>query len=157
LGSVLARGARRLGLSWGRTLHLATGRSGSSVPLLMPFALERLAQATATDPEYLLEQHTLFPYAVAFMALERRKLFKARALADGSLCRLDTLAHVVLSRTPYRRLCPMCIAEDMSELGETYWRRSHSLPGVHVCATHGTQLVRTTIPLQGGRNTSDAL
>jgi hypothetical protein len=123
----------------------------------MPFALERLAYATGTDPEYLLERHTLFPYAVAFMALERREAFKARALADGNLCRLDTLGHVVLKRTPYRRVCPQCIADDMRAHGETYWRRSHLLPGVHVCVTHDAELVRTAIPLQGGRDTSDAL
>lgn len=157
IGSVLARGARWLGLSWGRLLYLATGRSGSSVPFLMPFALGRLAQSTGTDPEYLLERHTLFPYAVAFMSLARRDEFKARALSDENLCGLDALGHVVLARTSYRRVCPRCIEEDLHTRGETYWRRSHLLPGVHVCLVHGTKLWRGTLPLQHGRDTGDAL
>lgn len=157
IGSVLARGARWLGLSWGRLLYLATGRSGSSVPFLMPFALGRLAQSTGTDPEYLLEQHTLFPYAVAFMPLSRRDAFKARALSDENLCGLDTLGHVILARTPYRRICLRCIEEDLAQHGETYWRRSHLLPGVQVCLVHGTRLWQGELALQHGRHTADAL
>lgn len=157
IGSVLARGARHLGLSWGRLLWLATGRSGSSAPYLMPFALARLAKATGTDPEYLLERHTLFPYATSFMPLDRRQALKARALRDGELCGVDALGHVVLSRTPYRRVCPHCVAEDLASRGETYWRRSHLLPGAHVCVTHGTPLASSTLPLQHGAGASDAL
>src|SRR5690606_23002046 len=118
-------GARRLGLSWGRTLELATGRSGSSAPYLMPFALQRLARCTGTGPEYLLERHTLFPYAVAFMPLARRLALKTRALTNGDTCGLDTLSHIVLRRTSSRRVCPRCLTEDLSLRGETYWHRSH--------------------------------
>lgn len=157
IGSVLARGARWLGLSWGRLLYLATGRSGSSVPFLMPFALDRLAESTGTDPEYLLERHTLFSYAVAFMPLARRNEFKARALSEGNRCGLDTLGHVVLARMPYRRVCPLCISEDLQAHGESYWRRSHLLPGVSVCLVHRTKLWQGTLPLQHGRDTGDAL
>lgn len=157
LGSVLARGARRLGLSWGRTLELATGRSGSSAPFLMPFALTRLATCTGTEPEFLLERHTLFPYAVAFMPLARRQALKSRALTNGDACGLDTLSHVVLGRTPYRRVCPRCRTEDLRLRGETFWHRSHLLPGVHVCAAHGVPLYPTPIPLQNGPSTADAL
>lgn len=156
IGSVLARGARHLGLSWGRLLQLAAGRSVSSVPFLMPFALERLARCTGTDPELLLEQHTLFPYAVAFMPLERREAFKGRALGNGDVCALDALGHVVLGRTPYRRVCPQCLAEDLERRGESYWRRAHLLPGVQVCLKHHVRLQRTGIPIQGGAAT-DAL
>lgn len=157
IGSVLARGARWLGLSWGRLLFLSTGRSGSSVPFLMPFALHRLAECTGTAPEYLLEQHTLFPYAAAFMSLPRRDELKARALADKDVCGLDTLSHVVLVCTPYRRVCRCCIEDDLKLHGETYWRRSHLLPGVQICLTHGVNLWQTRLPLQHGRNTGDAL
>lgn len=156
LGSVLARGARQLGLSWARTLALATGRSASSAPFLMPFALPRLATCTGTDPECLLEEHTLFPYATAFMPLDRRQAFKALALARGDDCGLDSLSHVVLGRTPYRRVCPQCLTDDLTARGETYWRRSHLLPGVHVCAKHATPLCHTHIPLQHGLRLGDA-
>lgn len=156
IGSVLARGARLLGLSWARTLHLTSGRSPSSAPFLMPFALDRLAHHMGIEPEVLLERHTLFPYAAGFMPLKRREAFKARALSAGNDCRLDALAHVVLNRKPFRRVCPECIKEDLAIRGETYWRRSHLLPGVHICIWHRIALRRTTTPLQGGRDTSDS-
>src|SRR5690606_5376638 len=111
------RGARHLGLSWGRVLVRATGRSGSSAPYLMPFALTRLGRCTGTEPEYLLERHTLFPYATAFMPLDRRRALKARALQEAEICRIDTLSHAVLGRTRYRRICPACIDEDMTQWG----------------------------------------
>ena len=157
IGSVLARGARRFGLSWTRLLYLATGRSASSAPFLMPYALGRLAEATGTSPECLLERHTLFPYAVAFMATARREKFRARALEGQNVCGLDCLSHVVLGRTPYRRFCPVCLANDLRDRGESYWRRSHLLPGTQICTLHDVPLLSTKLPLQGGHNASDGL
>lgn len=157
LGSVLARGARHLGLSWARLLTLATGRSPSSAPALMPFALGRLSRCTGTDPEVLLERHTLFPYAAAFMPLARREALKARALGRDDVCGIDALSHVVLGSTPFRRVCPRCMTEDLRVRGESYWRRQHLLPGVLVCAVHGEPLQNANVPLQHGRGAADGL
>jgi len=37
--------------------------------------------------------------------------------------------------------CPACLAEDMDEGRQPYWRRSHHLPTVHYCTTHWLPLL----------------
>ncbi len=47
-------------------------------------------------------------------------------------------------RAPHRmQLCAACSAEDFKIIGETFWRRSHQLPGAAVCWKHNTQLFET--------------
>lgn len=38
--------------------------------------------------------------------------------------------------------CDMCVKEDVSPLGEHYWRRDHHIPGLLVCAKHSRPLKR---------------
>lgn len=44
------------------------------------------------------------------------------------------------------RWCPQCVNEDYKNLGFTYWRRNHQLPGIFVCTKHWTSLNEITIP-----------
>lgn len=46
-------------------------------------------------------------------------------------------------------LCPACTELDIQQHGETYWRRSHHLPGVLVCPVHAVSLVETVVPFRG--------
>ena len=39
-------------------------------------------------------------------------------------------------------LCPSCVAEDLSHWGFSWFRRTHNLAGVEVCAVHGEALHR---------------
>jgi hypothetical protein len=39
----------------------------------------------------------------------------------------------------------LCVAVDMGQRGETYWRRAHQLPGVAVCIEHGVALHVTSV------------
>jgi hypothetical protein len=156
IGSILARGCRHYGLSWARFLQITTGRSPSSASSLMPFALEQIGRMSGMDAQTLLEQHTLFPYATAFMDTSRRAEFRRRALA-GDDCQLSTLAHVAYRGTSERRVCDQCIKSELTRYGEAYWHRAHLLAGVHVCSIHGTPLRRTGTPLKGGSHSSDSL
>jgi hypothetical protein len=45
----------------------------------------------------------------------------------------------------YLRYCPLCVAEDISEYGETYWHRKHQLPGSYYCTKHQARLVNSHI------------
>jgi hypothetical protein len=147
IGSVLARGCRHLGVAWTRLLRCTAGRSVSSVSYLMPFALRRIAKATGADPDELLEEHTLFPYATAYMNTEQRNALRSRALS-GDNCELSTLAHVLYRGSLGRRICPVCLETDLNTRGETFWHRIHLLPGVQVCALHGVPLLDTGIALR---------
>ena len=157
IGSIVSRGYHRTGLSWTRYVNLVTGRSVSSMPYLMPFALDRFAEATGCSEERLLERHTLFPYATGFMEPARRGVYKYRALRPGGISGLDILAHPILRGRAPKRICEECILTDTRRFGETYWHRAHLLPGVYHCAIHGTRLTPTTLPVQGGGTAADSL
>ena len=39
------------------------------------------------------------------------------------------------------KFCPQCREQDLNEMGEWYYRRSHQIPGVAVCHRHGSALL----------------
>ena len=45
----------------------------------------------------------------------------------------------------YLRYCPLCVAGDISEYGETYWHRKHQLPGSYYCTEHQARIVNSHI------------
>ena len=40
--------------------------------------------------------------------------------------------------------CPSCRSEDLIDYGETYWRRSHQIPGVLLCDRHQCLLTKSS-------------
>ena len=44
--------------------------------------------------------------------------------------------------------CPECIKLDLNNLGISYWRIKHQLPGVFICSQHRTLLNVSTIPFR---------
>src|SRR4030042_7010586 len=46
----------------------------------------------------------------------------------------------------FLRYCPECVSEDFERWGETYWRRTHQLPGVLVCTDHKGGLANSVVP-----------
>jgi hypothetical protein len=97
--------------------------------------------------EKLAHRHTLYPYYTHFLSADQRAKVMQRMLLRGEYLhlRLGICASGV-RRTRYFRLCPSCAQEDLSQYGETYWRRIHHLPGVVVCAAHGEPLLETSVP-----------
>jgi hypothetical protein len=62
---------------------------------------------------------------------------------------------VMASRIPtprHLRFCPVCIEEDKRRFKEAYWHRTHQVPGVEVCPTHGVFLDESTFSRGAGRN-----
>jgi hypothetical protein len=107
----------------------------------------------ATTPENLLWNHTLFPYATAFTA----KVDSERAIR-GELGAPGNRKHPGmsrLSRVGSRRVCKQCLQDDVAQYGETYWHRSHNLPGTFFCAKHRCLLHGTT--LKAASRTSDVM
>jgi hypothetical protein len=50
---------------------------------------------------------------------------------------------------PFLRVCRQCIRDDLKRHGESYWHRSHQLPGVHICLKHNGELMETNVPAKG--------
>ncbi|MCB1484162.1 MAG: hypothetical protein KDJ17_04640 [Hyphomicrobiaceae bacterium] len=52
------------------------------------------------------------------------------------------------------QLCATCSEHDIKTIGETYWRRSHQLPGASVCWKHNTRLIGSKFSVSPSRNFS---
>lgn len=107
----------------------------------LSYLADRLSDWSVSNCREILEDETALPIFSRLLSPE------SFASAERALWRSDTvwsanpLLHggrkVIRSRL---RLCPMCVAEDISASG-AYWRRSHQLHGVPVCHLHGCDLV----------------
>ena len=158
IGSVIARGVWHTGLPLKTLLKSLFGPTKSCSSLLMGTSFSGLSLATGMDTEELMRSHTVFPYATAFMPASVRAELTTKALDPklGEDC-LGSLTKSVSHGVPFRRLCPVCVMEEMATYGESYWHRQHLLPGVLVCVIHGGILASTNIPLRGRAQTRDWL
>lgn len=111
------------------------------------------AQVLRMDPVGLLNQATVFPSLVAFQPWNRRMAFQEAAI-QGSGARGVQLSALqsTTAFVPHRRLCSMCVRADKARYGWAYWHVSHHLPGVTLCARHGTRLRETTLTTSSGRS-----
>ncbi|MDX7951634.1 TniQ family protein [Lichenihabitans sp. Uapishka_5] len=95
----------------------------------------------------ILSRLTLFPFYAAGAAPKVRAEV-AKLLREGTShhahARLGVLAQSI-PRPTRLRYCPRCRDEDLERLGETYWRRSHQLPGVVACARHPAMLATSDV------------
>jgi len=156
IGSLVVRGCRLTGLPLKRFLRSVHGSRRGQYSFLMGDGFARLALLAGMTPDELLLRHTVFPYAVAFMAPteQQRLLGKALSMADG--CSLSSLTKNATRGALLRRLCVHCVAADMAMYGESYWRRSHQLPGVLTCIHHGVGL-QQALDATCGASGSDSL
>jgi TniQ len=136
----------------------ATGMQCVKVSFLMPFSMERLGGLTGMQPVELLERHTLYPYLVAFTPPKRREYLISKALGSPSERKsLGVSARHGFGAGRLRRVCPHCIRDDLKQYGESYWRRAHLLPGVHVCVQHNAWLLTTPVSVQRGAGTDQLM
>lgn len=153
MGSVIARGCVHSGLPPKRMLENIFKSSRSYYSFLMPSSFHRLGLLTGIAPEIILDEHTVFPYTVAFMPIDARQRLRKKALElNVQTDCLGSLTKSVTYGVPFRRVCPDCITEDLKIYGETYWHRQHLLPAVHICYKHGTRLRETDVPLKRSTN-----
>lgn len=102
--------------------------------------------------DLLLERATLLPYHRAFLPDGRAQLVFER-LRYGRTAGLKAAIGLAANRFgafTELRYCPQCAREDHFLHGVSYWRRSHHLPGVQVCAHHGLSLVHCSTPSRTG-------
>ena len=144
LYSLLSRSRAWLGHGGSRPLiQAAFGLDARSVRLGLPGGLARLAEALAPGFDLgvraMIERHTLQPYFLHLLT-EGDSARLLEGMIEGwrhggyaglSFFRGASHWHRMLM------LCPECVAEDLRSCGEAAWRRSHQLPGVLVCPTHG--------------------
>ena len=158
IGSVIARAVWQNGLPLKVLLKDIFDSNRSYSSFLMSTGLRRIGLLTGTDAEEILMCHTVFPYSTAFMPGSVRAVLKSKALSPTKSedC-LSSLTKNVSHGVSFRRVCVLCIQEDLVTYGESYWRREHLLPGAIVCTQHRIKLRKTDIPLRGCTQSTDAL
>lgn len=113
------------------TIHKLVGNEGRAYS-------ETLASLAGLSFSHYLFHHTLLPFYRAIQVAESRKwgMFNENLVARTAAHRTNPLGAMI---------CPLCINEDVSFWGFSYWRRSHQLPGMYACPKHQTALLRTTL------------
>lgn len=142
VGSVLARAVVHTGLPPKRLLLRVLGPGRTCQSMLLPACLQTLADATRVPSKELLWSHTVFPFAVAFLASDTVRALESRLLgaADSVSRSHGALLRSSACGSPMLRYCALCAQEDLDRHGESYWHRSHCLPLVHICPDHGVPL-----------------
>ncbi|MDM0068786.1 TnsD family Tn7-like transposition protein [Variovorax sp. J31P207] len=151
---MVARTAVRYGYWSPKNLMKAVyGRqSVLAVPDLPSNLAEFAAHARASwhlSPEEIALRHTMVGYYTHFLGAERQaEVIACMASKGGNLqVRLGVCAGSAVA-PKWFQLCPKCRQDDLATFGESFWRRSHHLPGVLVCHRHGVPLLRTSIPFR---------
>lgn len=154
LYSAIARSAKYLG-QWGskslsREIY---GHQGILACPDLPGSLGLLEEVSngvwGITTAQLALRHTLVGYYTHFRSVEQRRqvLIKMQVSSSNLHLSLGICASNVIAPSKFH-LCAACTADDMSVYGETYWRRSHHLPGVLVCARHGLPLSVCQFPFR---------
>jgi len=98
------------------------------------------------SPEEIIKNFTLFPYYARFIDHYRHAKAERALISNNGQIVYPMLA---LSASTIKvpnclKYCPACVSEDIETYGETYWHRTHQLPGVLSCVHHGTMLINST-------------
>ena len=96
--------------------------------------------------ENFIADHTMLPYYIRFLPLERRHNAMELLLAmDKKFYDAIYVRKNKSKKRQYMRYCPLCAAADREKYGETYWHRIHQMHGIRICPTHHCYLIETDI------------
>ncbi|HEY7414083.1 MAG TPA: TnsD family transposase [Ktedonobacteraceae bacterium] len=115
--------------------------------------IDRLPPGSGYTPISLISDHTLLPFFGPFLPSKRQMGLQADMQGKHGPS-LHMRAGVMASTVPLPsvlRYCPLCVEEDRTRLGETYWHRLFQVPGVLVCPSHQVWLEGSTVEIQHRR------
>ncbi|TYS59357.1 hypothetical protein FZC76_22375 [Sutcliffiella horikoshii] len=96
----------------------------------------------------LIWNHTLYPYYSTFLSEEKAKQIYS-LMSEGSpwgeVHISLGLAACIVKRPRYLKYCKECIKEDTNTYHESFWHRSHQVPGVYFCPIHKVELTESKI------------
>ncbi|MFT4413449.1 TnsD family Tn7-like transposition protein [Bacillus sp. UMB0728] len=113
--------------------------------------MENLPVGHRYTSEYLITNHTLYPFYAAFLPVGHAAKVKESMIGDtgGSIYNRIGLMASSVKFNQYFKFCPKCANEEMYNLGELYWHRIHQIPGVLVCPEHNIPLYDSQVPVRG--------
>lgn len=122
------------------------------LPTRLRSIVDQLSPGTLHTAMTLINSHTMFPLYRPFLPISRieriLRLMTGESHTGNVHMTIGQTASGVLP-LKYLRFCPLCINDDEHDYGESYWHRSHQLPGVRVCNRHQSWLVDSDIPVGG--------
>ena len=118
-------------------------RQSITLPFSLGVAAARSCLAWNMTGEEIAFEMTLFPYYSRYLpfAMTQKYLEETLSPKRSWLRTVITRTRHRIIMNKYLMFCKACRRHDMSEYGETYWRRSLQLPGVLVCPDHSELLV----------------
>lgn len=157
VGSTVARAMVHLGLSQKVLSRHVLGLPSASISFFLPGFPWPIAQVCRLPIETLLLRHTVFQFAAAFMAPTVMRGTLERLIGPEVSGRGTSALVQSLSLNARRFVfCLACIEEDIARHGESYWHRTHFLPGIVQCPTHKSELYALTpckhagLPIRAG-------
>lgn len=127
------------------------GKGRAKVAIDFPCNLEALVNSSPwrdwKTVDRLIDEHTLLTFFGPFVPPKRLDRLRLDMRGDNGGSVHGRLG-VLTSGTGGEnlRFCPQCAEDDRAKYdGETYWHRSHQLPGVEVCHTHEVFLEDTPV------------
>lgn len=90
----------------------------------------------------IVMNNTMFPLYTAFLSEGKTNMIY-KLMVEGSGRNIESMLGFPGSKVKvnkYLKSCSLCCNEDEKNLGESYWRRIHQIPGVLFCSKHGVQL-----------------
>ncbi|SMP71997.1 TnsD family transposase [Anoxynatronum buryatiense] len=155
LYSAIARYHQRSGnISWKHTAVDLFDTQSVTISVDLPARIESLVDnvpySGSTLAEEFIWKHTLYPYYTTFQSNERRRQIKESMLSHNGgdiYSRAGIMASTIKTKS-HLCYCPSCVEEDFVKYGETYWRRSHQLPGVFLCQKHQHYLLTCPMPIK---------
>ncbi len=121
-------------------------------PSRLEHLVANLPPGHPTTVKVLVLHHTMFPYYAPFLPADR--VDRIWDSMKGELSRgWTSYARVsgAVNRSKWLRFCKECVAQDRKTYGETYWHRTHQLPGYEICGIHGTALLSSQVPVRRRR------
>lgn len=147
VGSVLMRGSRWTGLAFDRLIRHIAGEHVTSHSMLTT-SHATIALACGLTQLEMVQNHTLFPYAIAFLPAAERDVRLASFAQLGSRQDFGSLAQKLVRDSTRLKFCPGCAVDDRKLFGESYWHRLHQLDGYLYCTAHGTPLHVTLVHIR---------
>lgn len=153
--STVARAGVRAGLMSPKQLldEVFANRKVIATPDL-PSHLKKISElypcSLNLDVTNVIYKHTLFPLYAPF-ASEDRRLQCIKWMTGQSKGSVHLALGIAASRVKqvrFLRYCPECLAQQISQFGEYYWKRNWQVAGADVCPHHGA-LHNSRIELHG--------
>lgn len=142
LFSVLARAKVHLLIhSPKRLLKSVYGHSGLIASMRFGSNLSALANSydyEGLSGQTLMYKHTMWPLIAPFIPPERKQRCESWLLGqrDKAVTVASGVAASRLKYPKYLRYCPLCVGQQIDEIGEGYWQRLHQAPGIADCLKH---------------------